>query len=118
MGYFVVRSSMSHGPIDLVAVPMGPVARGTGALVRLVQVKYGMEVKAKTRRELATFAAKLDNPRVLVELWSYVPWQTKPFLESVEPAKSEKPSHAFEPRAPSSRAPGGNGRARSSTPKP
>jgi hypothetical protein len=118
MGYFVVRSAMSKGPIDLVAIPMGPVARETSGLVRLVQVKYGSAPRPGVRRELANFAAKLDNPRVLVELWSYVPWQTKPFLESVGPAKLEKPSRAFVPRAPRSPAREENGRAPCSTPKP
>lgn len=107
MGYFVISSHHSRGPIDLVAIPMGPVARETGGLVRLVQVKYGMKVKASVRRELAAFASRLDNQRILVEIWSYVPWQTVPFLESIDLTESETPSRdsatlkpSYDPRAP------------------
>ncbi len=102
MGYFVVSSHHSRGPMDLVAVPMGPVARETGGLVRLVQVKYGMKVKASVRAELARFASSLDNQRVLVELWNYVPWQTKPFLESIDPPELVKRSPASATSARSS----------------
>ncbi len=117
MGYFVVSSHHSRGPVDLVAIPMGPVARETGGLVRLVQVKYGMKVPDRVRRELALFAANLDNQRVLVEIWSYVPWQTKPFLESVGPTGSETPSPASATASPSSSSPAARERGRSSTGK-
>lgn len=85
MGYFVVESRGSHGPIDLVAIPLRRVSEATDGLIRLVQVKYGSGLKADDRLHLRQFARKLDSKRVIIELWVYPPWQSKPLLSQIEP---------------------------------
>ena len=83
MGYFVVESRGSRGPIDLIAIPTRCVAAATDGLIRLVQVKSGKPISKAERGRLKQLAAKLDNKRILIEVWSFPPWQTKPLLESI-----------------------------------